>query len=206
MAQGEPVSGNGQGFCSNCGRDMPANVQFCPYCGQRSEPRSGICARCGARIRPGDTFCTSCGVSLDPVRVGAPRSAAVGLPAVEYMGFWVRFAAWIVDFILLFVVQFVVSLTGLAFVSISISLFYGVLFIGLRGQTPGKRVLGIQVVNQQGQVPGIGRAALREIIGKLVSTVVILVGFFWIGWDRNKHGWHDHIAGTYVVRKQRNRP
>ena len=61
------------------------------------------------------------------------------------------------------------------------------------------------MVNQQGQVPGIGRAALREIIGKLVSTVVILLGFFWIGWDRHKRGWHDHISGTYVVRKPRHR-
>ena len=52
-------------------------------------------------------------------------------------------------------------------------------------------------------MPGIWRAILREVLGKLVSTVVILLGFFWIGWDQRKRGWHDYIAGTYAVHKER---
>ena len=55
-------------------------------------------------------------------------------------------------------------------------------------------------MNQHGQVPGVGRAALREVVGKLVSTIGLLLGFLWIAFARRKQGWHDKLAGTCVVR------
>jgi uncharacterized RDD family membrane protein YckC len=39
-------------------------------------------------------------------------------------------------------------------------------------------------------------------VGKFVSTIFILLGYLWIGRDRQKRGWHDHIASTYVIRKE----
>jgi uncharacterized RDD family membrane protein YckC len=36
--------------------------------------------------------------------------------------------------------------------------------------------------------------------GKIISYVVIYLGFLWIIWDQRKQGWHDKIANTYVVR------
>ena len=80
---------------------------------------------------------------------------------------------------------------------------YYVALTGLKGQTLGKMALGIMVVNAQGEAPGIRRAAFREIVGKLVSEIAIFLGYLgylWIGWDRKKRGWHDHIASTHVVR------
>ena len=85
------------------------------------------------------------------------------------------------------------------------SIIYYVLLTGLRGQTLGKMALGIQVVDAQGNVPGIWRAILREVIGKVISTILIFLGFLWVIWDRRKRGWHDYIGGTFVVRKQRDR-
>ena len=205
MIEGEQDRRGDQAACSNCGRGMSPNVRFCTYCGERIESNPGFCPHCGTSIRPGASFCPNCGSTTAVATVRASDRGAIDMAGTEYMGFWIRLAAWIIDLIILSVAQFVVSLISLAFVSFIIGLAYGVLFIGLKGQTPGKMALGIQVVNQQGQIPGIGRAAQREIIGKIVSGVVIFLGFFWIGWDRNKRGWHDHIAGTYVVRKQRNR-
>lgn len=121
------------------------------------------------------------------------------------MGFWIRMAAWLIDVIVLSIIQFVLEQIGLSPVAWVIGIPYAILFIGLKGQTPGKIALGIQVVDRQGNIPGIGRAILREIVGKLASAIVILLGFLWISWDRNKRGWHDHIGGTYVVRKRRDR-
>lgn len=166
----------GQVFCSNCGRSNSPYVRFCPHCG----------AHCG------------------PAMGTEQGSISVDLTTAEYMGFWIRLAAWIIDSLILFVAQIIVPLLGPAFLSFIIGPIYGVLFIGLKGQTPGKMAMGIQVVNRQGEVPGI-RAALREIIGKLLSGVFIFLGFFWIAWDPHKRGWHDHIGGTYVVRKPRYR-
>ena len=74
------------------------------------------------------------------------------------------------------------------------------------GQNGPKMALGIMVVNAQGEAPGIRRAAFREIVGKLVSEIAIFLGYLgylWIGWDRKKQGWHDHIANTCVVRRER---
>jgi uncharacterized RDD family membrane protein YckC len=71
---------------------------------------------------------------------------------------------------------------------------------GLKGQTVGKMAVGIKVVNRQGNMPGLGRAALREVVGKTISTVIIGVGFLWITWDSQKQGLHDKIADTFVVK------
>jgi uncharacterized RDD family membrane protein YckC len=77
---------------------------------------------------------------------------------------------------------------------------YHWLFIGLAGRTLGKMVVGIKVTNAQGDRPGLGVAALREILGKTLSALVFCLGFLWIAWDEKKQGWHDRIAGTYVVK------
>ena len=215
MAQGESESGGSQPFhsdsgrslCSSCRRDMPSNVRFCPYCGQETRSNPGVCLSCGASNRPEASFCANCGSVID---VTPPQTLGVDVVArteTEYMGFWIRLAAAVIDGIITGVIGGIIgALTGVPAIGSLFSLLYYVLFTGLKGQTPGKMALGIQVVNLQYEVPGVPRAILREVLGKLVSTVAILLGFFWIGWDRHKRGWHDHISGTYVIRKQRNRP
>lgn len=86
---------------------------------------------------------------------------------------------------------------------IAIYLSYFVLFTGLFGQTPGKMVAGVIVVDAEGRVPGLAPAIPREVAGKLVSTIAFGLGLVWIVIDRNRQGWHDKIAGTYVVTKPR---
>jgi uncharacterized RDD family membrane protein YckC len=65
----------------------------------------------------------------------------------------------------------------------------------------GKKALKIKVIKlDSGQAPGYGGAALREIIGKLVSSFVFGLGYLWAIWDSRKQTWHDKIAGTVVVK------
>jgi uncharacterized RDD family membrane protein YckC len=136
---------------------------------------------------------------------------------VEYMGFWIRFGAIIIDTIIVWFISSAITFLLLnVFFSFGISwrfpffwfpilcLYYW-LFTGLRGQTLGKMAVGIKVVNAQGSVPGLGRAALREIPGKIASSIVIYLGFLWIIWDERKQGWHDKIAKTYVLRVESRR-
>ena len=171
--------------------------------GQSFNTERSHCANCGEPLEPGSNFCGRCGAETPATGSPALGRRGVELDGVEYVGFWVRLGAWMIDFILISIILIVLSLIGISFVAFIIGVPYGILFIGLKGQTPGKIAMGIQVVDQQGNVPGIGRAALREIVGKLVSAIVILLGYLWIGWDPHKRGWHDHIAGTFVVRKRR---
>jgi len=129
------------------------------------------------------------------------QAATVPVIAVEYASFWIRFGAAIIDAIAVSVLSSILSLLPyLSFVSWLFILLYYWLFIGFRGQTPGKMVVGIKVVNAQGDRPGLGGAALREILGKLISTIALFIGFLWIAFDINKQGWHDKIASTYVVK------
>ena len=207
MAQIEPPGGGEGRFCSNCGGDIPQSARFCPQCGKRTEVTPFLCAHCGATLRAGGRFCPSCGAAADLAAAQAFGTGAGTQVGVEYMGFWIRLAAAVIDGVLAGLLgAFIDVIPVVPAIGSVFSLLYYVLFTGLKGQTPGKMALRIQVVDQSGNVPGIGRAALREIIGKPGSSVVFLLGFAWIGWDRRKQGWHDHIGGTFVVRKQRDRP
>ena len=210
MAQDQPEYPTDQIVCPNCAGSNPAGASFCAHCGQLTRAAGSFCSTCGTELRSDARFCPTCGAAadieapapIDTVASGQPSMpAGWGLPAeIEYMGFWIRFAAWVIDLIVLVAINAVLAVIGLVNIAFFTGFVYGVLFIGLTGQTPGKIALGIKVVNGQGEVPGIGRAALREIVGKFISAIVILLGYFWIGWDREKRGWHDHLSGTYVVR------
>jgi len=57
----------------------------------------------------------------------------------------------------------------------------------------------IKLCGTDGTYPvGYGKGFLRWI-GMNISSLVIGLGFLWILIDENKQGWHDKIAGTYVV-------
>jgi uncharacterized RDD family membrane protein YckC len=66
------------------------------------------------------------------------------------------------------------------------------------GQTIGKMTIGVKVVGADGNPPSWGAAILRYI-GYIVNMVVFALGFLWIVFDRKRQGWHDKLAGTYVV-------
>ena len=181
------------------------------------EPGPAYCTTCGRKIEPDARFCDNCGAVIDPLS-GGPTYAPGGyypLPgaevtAVEYMGFWIRVPAALIDGILLAVVNFLVGLalgTGDnpfgVIVNLAITWTYHVAFVATKGQTIGKMLLGIQVVDSRGNIPGIGAVLLRETVGKFLSTIAVFIGYLWVVWDKEKRGWHDHIGGTYVVRKQR---
>lgn len=65
------------------------------------------------------------------------------------------------------------------------------------GQTPGKRMLGIRVVRQDGMPLRDVDAAIRYV-GYAVNNLFFL-GWLWAGVDKDGRGWHDLLAGTIVV-------
>jgi uncharacterized RDD family membrane protein YckC len=79
-----------------------------------------------------------------------------------------------------------------------INIAYFTYFHGATGRTPGKSLLGVQVVSIEGTSISFGTAFLRSV-GYMVSSLVFCLGFIWIGFDKKKQGWHDKIAGTVVI-------
>lgn len=79
-----------------------------------------------------------------------------------------------------------------------INMAYFTYFHGSTGRTPGKMLLGLQVLSVEGNQISFGIAFLRSV-GYLVSSAIFCLGYIWIGFDSKKQGWHDKIAGTVVV-------
>jgi uncharacterized RDD family membrane protein YckC len=78
---------------------------------------------------------------------------------------------------------------------------YYVYYWGLRGATPGKRLLRLTVQGEDGSEPiGPTRAAVR-LFGCLVSAALLGAGFIMVAFGGR--GLHDRIAGTRVVRRER---
>ena len=147
---------------------------------------------------------------------------------VQVIGFGRRFLAYLIDAILVsivgnvvgVVVGLVIGLGGAAVGGSSedvgaaaqlvagclgflIGVGYYVGFWATTGQTPGKMALGIKVISVDGSPVSWGKAGLRYL-GYIVSGLVLALGFIWIAFDPQRQGWHDKIAGTYVVRKETN--
>ncbi|MBI1801350.1 MAG: RDD family protein [Chloroflexi bacterium] len=85
----------------------------------------------------------------------------------------------------------------------SVSLILGIgyylyFWTARNGQTPGKWLMKIRVVTTDGSPITRGKALLR-FVGYSVDIYACLLGFFWILIDKDRQGWHDKIAGTYVV-------
>jgi uncharacterized RDD family membrane protein YckC len=93
--------------------------------------------------------------------------------------------------------------SGLTFVIIynaiiiSIDVFYFTYFPGMTGQTLGKRLMDLKIIQVSGEFITPGLAFLRWA-GYFLSFFFFL-GFIWIALDPKKQGWHDKIAGTLVV-------
>lgn len=132
---------------------------------------------------------------------GAPSHSGKG--SGPRAGFWRRFAAALIDGIIVAVVEGILraALHGAGeALGLVVSIVYYTAFEGsTAGQTPGKMAMGIRLISLQDGGPiGYGRAFIRWI-GRIVSTIVILLGYFWMLWDRESQCWHDKFAGDVVV-------
>lgn len=78
------------------------------------------------------------------------------------------------------------------------TIIYFVFFWGYTGQTPGKMILGLHVIQVSGEKMGY-RLAFFRWVGYVLSSLALYLGFLWVLWDRRKQGWHDKLAGSLVV-------
>jgi uncharacterized RDD family membrane protein YckC len=141
---------------------------------------------------------------------------------VQVIGFGRRLVAYIIDAIVLSIVGgclgFGVGLAALPLtggsqeastslnllvnlLGAAIGMVYFVAFWATTGQTLGKMALGIKVISADGSPVSWGKAILRYV-GYIISGLVLALGFIWVAFDARRQGWHDKIAGTYVVRKE----
>ena len=84
---------------------------------------------------------------------------------------------------------------------VAVLLYYGKLEGGPKGQTIGKKALGIKVVDASTGGPiGTGRAIGRFLFAQIISGSFCYLGFLWNIWDSRKQTWHDKVTSAVVVR------
>jgi uncharacterized RDD family membrane protein YckC len=134
---------------------------------------------------------------------------------VSFGGFWIRFAAYVIDGLILGVIEILLGLAGLMVMGSSVESAQGWLnLVGLivsagyftwfwvrGGSTPGMRLLGLQVVRDADGGPLSWTRGLLRYVGLVISFLVLFIGVIWVAFDQRKRGWHDLIAGTVVIRK-----
>jgi uncharacterized RDD family membrane protein YckC len=81
--------------------------------------------------------------------------------------------------------------------------YYTVLHGRPRGQTLGKRLLGIRVIGEDFQPIGYGRAFGRVLVGTILWIACYVPGILdalWPLWDQKNQALHDKVANSIVVR------
>ena len=136
----------------------------------------------------------------------------------EYVGFWWRVGASLIDSILIAIITTPllytiygeaywqkqdISVLGLpdfliswVFPALAIILFW--LY---KSATPGKMLIDAKVVDAKTG----GKLSAAQCVGRYLSYFISMLplglGFLWVAFDPKKQGWHDKIAGAVVIRR-----
>jgi uncharacterized RDD family membrane protein YckC len=135
--------------------------------------------------------------------------AAASQMGATKAGFWIRVLAFIIDSILIGIVESAVAAIfnlnqgGRSGLQILFGLVYFVYFWSNSspwpGQTVGMKLLNLRVTRTDGSDLDLGQALIRYV-GLFIALLVIFIGVIWVAFDPNKQGWQDKIAGTYVIK------
>ena len=181
---------------------------FCPKCGQLNLDKAQSCQKCGARLPASDGTSTAA--------AGPQAIVATGV----YAGFWKRFAAFIIDYFVVVVLAMLGgAIVGLVYGIASSSvnkesaeglggltalavwwLYYAFMESSGKQATLGKMALGIKVVDRQGARISFARATGRHF-AKLLSGMIMMIGYMMAGFTSRKQALHDMVAGCLVVNR-----
>lgn len=136
----------------------------------------------------------------------------------QYAGFWIRFAAKLIDGLIMWVVAMVINLLfglgiagvrpagaafalfGVAFIlQLGCHLLYYWFFLNNNQATPGKMALGLKVVRADGSRLTSGRI-IGRFFSEIVSGLTLYIGYIIAGFDEEKRALHDHICDTRVIK------
>lgn len=149
---------------------------------------------------------------------------------VKYAGFGIRFLAYWVDFLILFPLGLMIqqmvgnnpfaifqaqslsdiqkiqgsanSLLGIGIALPLLLAYFLIFWVNYDGATPGKKLLGIKILKDNGEKLTYPAAFIRYI-GYMISGATMFffgIGYLWTIWDKKKQALHDKIAGTVVVK------
>ena len=156
---------------------------------------------------------------------------------MTYAGFWKRFAAYLIDSIILGVASWIIIIPILGLIGLGASsmeysedmmtdeaagglaaaiigasmmlwlviggaswLYFALMESSSKQATVGKMALGIIVTDLNGNRLSFGRATGRYF-GKILSGMILMIGYIMAGFTEKKQALHDMIAGCLVIKK-----
>lgn len=142
------------------------------------------------------------------------HSEQVTTPAnLNPAGFWIRFAAVLLDAVIIGIPLNVVSYfitgdwEGDPITSIIEMLILTILPVVWSGYTIGKRIFNIRIVKINGQKLGIVAMLMRNLVAGFVYVITLGIGLItsalMISLREDKRAIHDFLAGTYVTHNKR---
>lgn len=141
---------------------------------------------------------------------------------MEYAGFWIRFAALLIDMVFMSIVLYfpLTLIYGEQYwlgdqvihgfwdvllgyvVPIVATIWFWLRYMG----TPGKMALKLRIVDAvSGEKMRAGQA-IGRYFAYIPAMLPLFLGLLWVGIDRKKQGWHDKLAGTVVIRDRAKEP
>ncbi len=136
----------------------------------------------------------------------------------EYVGFWKRLLAVVIDTLILTVIAVPLLLAiygrdyfqiaqergGLAgfwdfMIQIVLPTVATILFWRYRGASPGKMAISAKIVDAATGQPASTAKLVGRFFAYTLSLLPLGAGFLWIALDARKQGFHDKLAGTVVV-------
>ena len=117
----------------------------------------------------------------------------------------IRFCALIIDGIIINVITFVIFFVNI-FLYLAIAIFIPFLYYGIcegssMSASLGKRMCGLLVVDQQGQKLSSSKAFNRSIC-RVLSGMILGIGYIIALFDENGRALHDKLAGTFVIKEE----
>jgi len=146
----------------------------------------------------------------------APIGVAAVVPArsTSYAGFWIRFVALVIDCAILAIPVAVVflsvwlnpnepSASNLVLAALVIALIKIFYFAGLWSShmeaTPGQKLCALRVVRDTDQTRISFWRGLGRLLGMVLSSLVLFIGYLMIAFTERKQALHDILAGTCVI-------
>ena len=136
---------------------------------------------------------------------GAAATAAATLTALPHAMFAERALALVIDVVLVLFTNQALRLTRTDEAVIFLLLAYHIILWSWKGTTVGGMICHLRVVRVDGRPLRFVDGLVRGLSG-LFSLVAAGIGFLWILKDPERQGWHDKIAGTFVVKVPRDYP
>jgi uncharacterized RDD family membrane protein YckC len=197
-------------FCSECGRPTPADelAHFgdhlvCPYCKETyvQKLREGVTGPAGA-FRFAGFWIRFVARLLDDIILGIAAGAINMLIFGSLMPNAFRVRPNPTPEEAMAALGPMMAALGLAMVvGLVLGGIYETFFVARAGATPGKMALSLKVVRPDGGKISVGRAAGRYF-AKILSGMILAIGYIIAGFDAEKRGLHDMICDTRVIRVQ----